>query len=380
MNALMGRDRPTTTARVGVERFKSLIAQRGAAGDISGALGEMSNAQSFLRSITGLSPETLNQASMTLAEELTRVVTEGIKSAGENLNARGAQRDARIGILALQSMGLGAEQLQELRDRISGSLLSATEEQQKAFGPGALTASARARMRVLSLSPATQGGLLPPPAPNLFGETAAPNFLTTTNVSGTIQQSTTTGLSAVGNVKAMDDGAKAAAKFADAADKAAVKVENAGEKFSVTLTRSIGDAIILAIKGRSVSGVLAGASSVLGTIGQERFTADDQKADPANVAGSLKFPGLGMASTILGLAAGFTSVFGDLFRHGISISDYGPVALAQLRALMVQVGIVAINITDSGGQSSSSLQYQIQRNSSRDSIPRYPNQPVGAGR
>jgi len=45
-----------------------------------------------------------------------------------------------------------------------------------------------------------------------------------------------------------------------------------------------------------------------------------------------------------------------------------------------QGGLVSMNITNVGGMDASQIQNLINRQTARDSIPRFPQQPVGAGR
>lgn len=351
----------------------------------TGLVGSLNDAINKLPS--GLSGGERAQAVQQLTQSFTTEANKSIRMAGANLTPlpllEGMAAQAEQ---AVRDSGVPKKVADEMVAQIQEELLRAIEENQAAFGPGAVSIAGRARMRAEGVG---AGAFTPPTtfgAP--FGERTSPGLLTPgLDLHQAVAQTTTTGFSSVGNIKALDDGAKAAAKFGEATDKAADKVEEAGEKLSVSLTRDIGNAVILAVRGKGPAGLLAGASSVFGTLGQERYTADEaakaKAADPATTiaAGALKNPSFGMASTVLSLGAGIVSALGDLFgNQGLSIKDYGPVALAQLKALVVSGGVVAINVTNSGGQGSGSLQYQIQRNSGRDAIPRFPNSPVGAGR
>jgi len=334
-------------------------------------------------------------------------------------------------VLALQSLGLGAETFARLRSTIAGSLLGAERGDLEAFGPGAAGAFVRLREESLGLGGVGVTRFQAPRADmraHLFGEMPVDVF-----GSG---PSGVTGLSSVNDLRARQGamleirgdalkplGRDPLGTFTDrladlqrAFDLGAITEEEFGkqlealnrqleeaaaktEAFGKALVHDAGGAIegiLRAASGRGgAGGIFAAGSSILS--GAELFerkhletltlslkdakTPEERASIEQHVLSASKLiPTLGIASTSFGVVSELLSGLGSLFNSGLSIKDYGPVALEQLRALMVPGGIVALNITNAGGMDASAIQNTIARQTARDSIPRFPQQPVGAGR
>lgn len=295
-----------------------------------------------------------------LAKGFEDAFVRGIQRAGERGDFAGAMRLRAQGIAALAAVGLPRGMAEEGDDRINAAALRVIELQQKIQGPRAAFVP-QFRAPALGIGPA-ESTLS---APGFFGE-QRPNLITTGDLRGAIRTDATSGLSNLNNLKALDKGAESAAKALE-------KVTIAGEKFEVAMTRTIGNALIMMTHGPSVSGVLAAGSSVLGDL--SKMQKEDEAGKMTTPLASLALP-----ATVMSVGAGLLTGLEGLFKSGISIRDYSPTAIEQLRALIVQGGIVSMNVTNSNGLSSSEAQNLINRNTSRDSIPRFPTQPAGAGR
>lgn len=292
-------------------------------------------------------------------EQLTRsFVTEtqkSLKAAADNLKPIGVLDGmARHAAEAVRASGVPRKIADEMVGQIQGELERAIEENQSALGP---------TISRIQLVP-----FVPPSAPfggsgrglSGFGGATPPRGLF-----GGIQDLSPISLSAIGDV-----GAHNAAER-DAANRD-IKINKAADTFGLALTASVGRAIV-AVAGRrgGAAGLFTGASDILSTFASQRDAT----------SGELLHPGLALPATILSVAGGlFSGILSNLFSSGISIKDYGPQALAQLRSVMVAGGIMSFNVTNSGGRSVPDIQNQIARNQSRDSIPRFPQQPPGAGR
>lgn len=310
-------------------------------------------------------------------------LTKGFASeAGKSLEAAG-QQITGVPVLegmfknaesAVRASGVPKKVADEMVRQLQGELLRAIEAQQAAIGPS----PALSEFVIPTVAPLEAGfgtGPLGAPAPTL----RRPGFLGGGNVPFTAPGPGN--ISAVNNLKALDDGAVAAKKFADETNKAADKVAEAGEKFAVTLTRSIGNALLLFAHSPSPGSALAAGSSVLSTFAQQRFTPEDEKANPANIAGTLKNPGLALPATVLSIGAGLLDGFKSLFSSSqqvITIGGYTPAALAQLRELSGSGTLVAIN-QGGGAVDLATLQYQLNRRSRQDAIPRLPVTHPGPG-
>ncbi len=155
----------------------------------------------------------------------------------------------------------------------------------------------------------------------------------------------------------------------------------ATQRFAVTLTRDVGNVLIQFSKGPTAAKALAAGSSILGAFAERRFTKDDQDADPTHIAGTLKNPGLALPATVLSIGAGLLDGFKSLFSSSqqvITIGGYTPAALAQLRELSGSGTLVAIN-QGGGAVDLATLQYQLNRRSRQDAIPRLPVTHPGPG-
>ena len=328
-----------------------------------------------------LKPGERAEAIETLTKGFTTEAGKALELAGQNLTPLPII-DKMFGnaAQAIRASGVPSKIANEFVAQLQAELLRAIEAEQAAEGP----APSLSQFTIPQVSP----GFGPQDLQDELRRTAAaqqidlrhPGSLGGGGVPFT-PPSGRANISAVGDLKALDDGAAAARKFADETTKAADKVAQAGEKFAVTLTRSIGNALILFAHGPSVPGALAAGSSVLSTFAEQRFTQEDEKANPANIAGTLKNPGLALPATVLSIGAGLLDGFKSLFsasQQVITIGGYTPAALAQLRELSGSGTLVAVN---AGGApvDLATLQYQLNRRSRQDAIPRIPVTTPGPG-
>lgn len=346
--AQLARDRPTRTAQDAVRLYSTLIRRRGAQGNIAGAIGELSNAQAALQQIVGLDPGTLREAMGQLATTLAQSAATVIRNAGQQLRLDDVTRNRTTRVLGL--LGLSPEDVTAAQGIVNAAYVQASAAIQGGVGP--LPTRIQLAPFVAPTAPFAGG-------PSPFGSRVSTRLPAGIETPGPIS------LSAVGDL-----GAHNAAER-DAANRD-VKLTKAADTFGLALTASVGRAIT-AVAGRrgGVGGLFTGASDILGTFASQRDAT----------SGALLHPGLALPATILSVAGGlFSGILSNLFSSGISIKDYGPQALAQLRSVMVAGGIMSFNVTNAGGASVAMIQNQLQRNQSRDSIPRFPQQPPGAGR
>ena len=302
------------------------------------------------------------QAIQQLAQLFSGESGKSIRAAGANLTDTPEKLGemARQAVDAIRGTGLPKKIADELIDQVKDSLLVAIRDYQNAFGTTTpLGISARVRGTIVG-----RGGRISLAPFPLFGARGFRPFDESGNLIPDFMHGSVN-LSSVGDV-----GARNAAER-DAANRD-IKINKAADTFGLALTASVGRAITaVAGRGGGVGGLFTGASDILSTFASQRDAT----------SGELLHPGLALPATILSVAGGlFSGILSNLFSSGISIKDYGPQALAQLRSVMVAGGIMSFNVTNSGGRSVPDIQNQIARNQSRDSIPRFPQQPPGAGR
>lgn len=346
--AQLARDRPTRTAQDAVRLYGTLIRRQGEQGNIAGAIGELSNAQMALQQIVGLDPGTLREAMGQLATTLAQSAATVIRNAGQQLRLDNVTRDRTTRVLGL--LGLSPEDVTAAQGIVNAAYIQASAAIQGGVGPLPTR---------IQLAP-----FVAPTAPFAGGPSPFGSRVSTSLMSG-IATPRPISLSAVGDLQAHN------AAERDAANRD-IKINKAADTFGLALTASVGRAIV-AVAGRrgGAAGLFTGASDILSTFASQRDAT----------SGELLHPGLALPATILSVAGGlFSGILSNLFSSGISIKDYGPQALAQLRSVMVAGGIMSFNVTNSGGRSVPDIQNQIARNQSRDSIPRFPQQPPGAGR
>jgi len=266
---------------------------------------------------------------------------------------------------AVRASGVAPKIADELIAEIRAQLLQAIETMQKTGleGPGALTASGRARefvagtglTRFTAPTPFRPFGA-PGPA-NLVGTEDQPLFGDPT---GAIRQNAATGLSSLGNVKALDDGARAAAEFAKKLDSASLHTE----KFDTTIIGAI-DAAVAAFSSGTPAGILGGAGGLLTTLA----------AQPGAGLASLGLPG-----AVLGLVGGLTGLFGGNTQGPakVIVSAYEATALTQMKALYDQLGqLITVLTVNSQGEPIDNIAYGLNRLTRRDAKPRIP-QGVGS--
>lgn len=291
-------------------------------------------------------------------------VGKSLKRAGENLTAIPVlDRMAHDAAAAVRASGVAPKIADELIAEIRAQLLQAIETMQKTGleGPGALTASGRARefvagtglTRFTAPTPFRPFGA--PGPQDLVGTEGQPLFGDPT---GAIRQNAATGLSSLGNVKALDDGARAAAEFAKKLDSASLHTE----KFDTTIIGAIG-AAVAAFSSGTPAGILGGAGGLLSTLAA---------APGAGLAG------LGLPGAILGLAGGLFGLEGN--NSGptkVIVSSYEATALTQMKALYDQLGqLITVLTVNSQGEPIDNIAYGLNRLTRRDAKPRIP-QGVG---
>lgn len=284
-------------------------------------------------------------------------VGKALKSAGDNLTAIPVlDRMAQSAASAVRSSGVAPKIADELVAEIRAQLLEAIRSVQAAEGPSALGITGRATAFAAGVG-LTQ--FRAPAAFQPFGETS-PFDATLTPGAVPLQTPDPTGLrglSGVNNLKAMDDGARAAAEFAKKLDSASLHTE----KFDTTIVGAIG-AAVAAFSTGTPQGILGGAGGLLSTLA----------AQPGGGLASLGLPG-----AILGLAAGLFGLGGSSGPTKVVVSAYDQQALQQMKTLYDQLGsLITVLTVNSQGQPIDNIAYNLNRLTRRDAKPRIPQ---GAG-
>ncbi len=276
-------------------------------------------------------------------------VGKSLKRAGENLTAIPVlDRMAHDAAAAVRQSGVAPKIADELIAEIRAQLLEAIKTMQAATGPGP------ARIR---LDP-----FAPPPVPFAGSGRGLAGFPLdgAPDLSGGFHAPGPVSLSAVGNVKALDDGARAAAEFAKKLDAASLHTE----KFDTTIIGAIG-AAVAAFSSGTPAGILGGAGGLLTTLA----------AQPGAGLASLGLPG-----AVLGLVGGLTGLFGGNSQGPakVIVSSYEATALTQMKALYDQLGqLITVLTVNSQGEPIDNIAYGLNRLTRRDAKPRIP-QGVGS--